>query len=142
MNHAMMLFWGIVLAVTVIAEALTVQMISIWFALASLVSLVLAALNTPVWAQFAVFIAVAAILLIFTRDIAKKIFRTSRTNVDLYIGETALVTEDINNDLSVGRATLAGVSWMARASDGTQIPKDTIVTVEAIDGAKLIVKVK
>ena len=142
MDHTMMLFWGIVLAVTIIAEAVTVQMISIWFALASLVSLFLAALNAPIWAQFAVFVAVAAILLIFTRDIAKRIFRTSKTNVDLSIGETALVTEDINNDLSTGRATIAGVSWMARSADGSLIPKDSIVIVEAIDGAKLIVKTK
>ena len=140
MDTYMMIVWGIVLAVTVIAEICTVQMISIWFAISALVALILAWLGTPMWAQIAVFVVVTIILLIFTKDVAKKIFKTHPTNAELDIGKTAIVTEEINNERQTGRASLAGVYWIARSHDGSIIPVDTTVTIVAIDSAKLIVK--
>lgn len=140
MDHVMVVLWGIVLIVAIIAEIATVQLVSIWFAVASLVSLCLASLGAHLWAQVAVFVAVAALLLIFTKPFVKSIQgEHSRTNVDINIGSTAVVTEEINNSRSTGRATVAGVSWMARSIDGSEIPKDSIVIIEDIDGAKLIV---
>ncbi len=140
MDKTMMIFWGILLAFTVVVEICTVQAVSIWFAAAALVSLLLALLGAPVWAQITVFIAVTILLLIFTKDIAKRIFRTQKTNTDLDIGKTATVTEDIDNERQTGRATLSGVSWMARSASGDTIPAGSIVIVEAIDSAKLIVR--
>ncbi len=140
MDKTMVIFWGILLAVTVIVELCTADMVSIWFAAASLVSLLLALLGMPMWTQIAVFIAVTVLLLILTKDIAKKIFKPQSTNLELEIGKTATVTEEIDNERQLGRATLAGVSWMARSLDGSKIPAESIVTVAAIDGAKLIVK--
>ncbi len=140
MDKTMMLFWGILLAITVVTEILTVQMVSLWFAVGSLLSLILAWLGAPLWAQITVFLATTVLLLIFTKDIAKKIFKTQKTNYELEIGKTATVTEEIDNDRQTGRATLSGVSWMARSADGSVIPADSIVTVMEIDGAKLIVK--
>lgn len=143
MDYVMVVLWGIVLVVAIIAEVSTVQMVSIWFAVASLVSLILACLNAPLWAQVAVFAAVTALLLIFTKPFVRKILgKRSRTNVDINLGKTAVVTEEINNARSTGRATIAGVSWMARSLDGSEIAKDSIVVVEDIDGAKLIVSLK
>lgn len=143
MDHVMVVMWGIVLIVSIIAEIATVQMISIWFACASLFSLILACFNAPLWAQVAVFIAVTVILLIFTKPFVRKIQgKTSRTNADINIGKTAVVTEDINNALSTGRATVSGVSWMARSLDGSEISKDSVVIINDIDGAKLIVSIE
>ncbi len=143
MDYVMVVLCGIVLEVAIIAEVSTVQMVSIWFAVASLVSLILACLNAPLWAQVAVFAAVTALLLIFTKPFVRKILgKRSRTNVDINLGKTAVVTEEINNARSTGRATIAGVSWMARSLDGSEIAKDSIVVVEDIDGAKLIVSLK
>lgn len=140
MDNIMVVLWGIVLIVAIIAEVATVQLVSIWFAIASLVSLCLAALGAGLWAQVAVFVAVAALLLIFTKPFVKSLQgEHSRTNADINIGSTAVVTEDINNSRSTGRATVAGVSWMARSIDGSDIPKDSIVIIEDIDGARLIV---
>ena len=142
MDHVMVVMWGIVLIVAIIAEIATVQMVSIWFACASVFSLILACINAPLWAQIAVFIAVTIILLIFTKPFIRKIQgKPSRTNVDINIGKTAIVTEDINNTLSTGRATVVGVSWMARSLDGSEISKYSVVIIKDIDGAKLIVSV-
>ena len=140
MDYAMLIVWGAVMVVTIIAEVATTQMISIWFSCASLVSLVLACFNAPRWAQFCVFVAMTALLLILTRPIVKKLKKQYvRTNADMNIGKTAIVTETIHNELSQGRATIGGVSWKAVSADGNVIEKDETVTIQDIEGEKLIV---
>lgn len=140
MDNVMVVLWGVVLVVSIIAEIATVQFVSIWFAVSALISLSLAALNAPLWAQVAVFVAVTALLLILTKPFVRSIQgKLTRTNADINIGSTAIVTEEINNSRSTGRATVAGVSWMARSLDGSEIPKDSVVIIKDIDGAKLIV---
>lgn len=140
MNYVMAAMWGVIMVATLLAEIATVQMISIWFSAAALVSLLLACLNAPVWAQFAVFAAVTAILLILTRPLVRKLKKEPvKTNADLNIGKTAVITEAIHNELSQGRATIGGVSWKAVSSDGSVIEKGESVTVNDIDGAKLVV---
>ena len=134
MDYAMLIVWGTVMVVTIVAEIATTQMISIWFSCASLVSLVLACFNAPRWAQFCVFVAMTALLLILTRPIVKKLKKQYvRTNADMNIGKTAIVTETIHNELSQGRATIAV------SADGNVIEKDETVTIQDIEGAKLIV---
>ena len=136
----MLIVWGTVMVVTIVAEIATTQMISIWFSCASLVSLVLACFNAPRWAQFCVFVAMTALLLILTRPIVKKLKKQYvRTNADMNIGKTAIVTETIHNELSQGRAPIGGVSWKAVSADGNVIEKDETVTIQDIEGAKLIV---
>ena len=140
MDYAMLIVWGTVMVVTIVAEIATTQMISIWFSCASLVSLVLACFNAPRWAQFCVFVAMTALLLILTRPIVKKLKKQYvRTNADMNIGKTAIVTETIHNELSQGRATIGGVSLKAVSADGNVIEKDVTVTIQDIEGAKLIV---
>ena len=140
MDYAMLIVWGTVMVVTIVAEIATTQMISIWFSCASLVSLVLACFNAPRWAQFCVFVAMTALLLILTRPIVKKLKKQYvGTNADMNIGKTAIVTETIHNELSQGRATIGGVSWKAVSADGNVIEKDETVTIQDIEGAKLVV---
>lgn len=140
MDYTMLIIWGAVLILSVIAEIITTQMISIWFSFASLVSLVLACFNAPRWAQFCVFVAMTALLLILTRPVVKKLKKQYvRTNADMNIGKTAVITEAVHNELSLGRATIGGVSWKAVSLNGEVIEKDEIVTIQDIDGAKLIV---
>ncbi len=140
MDILMAVAWGFVLIAGIVIEVITVQFVSIWFACGSLVSLILAGLGAPRWAQLSVFIAVSAILLILTRPIVKRLRGGFvRTNADLNIGRTAIVTEEIKNEFSKGRATIGGVSWKAVSEDGAEIPAGETVVVKEIDGAKLIV---
>lgn len=66
--------------------------------------------------------------------------KTQPTNADRCIGETAMVTEDIDNIAGKGRVEVNGISWTARSSDGANFRKGELVTVERIEGVKLIVK--
>ncbi len=140
MDYAMIIIWGIIMVLTIIIEVETQQMVSVWFSCASIVSIILACLNAPRWLQFCAFVAATVLLLILTKPLVGKLKKTpERTNVDLIIGQSAVVTETIHNELSKGRATVGGVSWMAVSSDGSVIEKDEVVKIMAIDGAKLIV---
>ena len=140
MDLFMVLVWGLVLIAGVVIEVLTVQFVSIWFSCASLVSLILAGIGAPRWAQLLVFAAITAILLLLTRPLVQR-FRGGyvRTNVDQNVGRTAVVTEKIKNELSKGRAVIDGVSWKAVSADGAPIDEGEVVVIKEIDGAKLIV---
>ena len=48
--------------------------------------------------------------------------------------------EDIDNIAGKGRVEVNGISWTARSSDGANFRKGELVTVERIEGVKLIVK--
>ena len=80
------------------------------------------------------------ILLIATRPLVRKMQGEKyHTNFELDIGKTAVVTERIDNELGEGRVKLDGTNWAARSSDGSVIEQGSVVTVQEVDGAKLIV---
>ncbi len=139
-DYLMMAVWAFVLIAGIVVELATVQFVSIWFAAASLASLLMAGFGAPVWAQLAVFVAATALLLLITRPVVRRLRRDYvRTNADMNIGKTAVVTEKVVNSLSKGRATVGGVSWMAVSLDGSEIESGEVVVIKDVDGAKLIV---
>lgn len=126
---------------TAVEFATSMALVSIWFAVGSLVALVLSVLNVPLWIQLVVFIIVSAILLVSTRPIAKKLAKNNvDTNLELNIGKTAEVMEDIDNTKAIGRVRLDGVYWSAVSQTGELIEKGTHVTVTKVEGSKLYVK--
>ena len=137
----MTFFWLILLFVFVIIEALTVHIVSIWFALGSLCSIIASALGAPVWAQAAIFAAVSAAAIIVTRPLVKKFIlpKNTPTNFEQIIGQTAVVCEEINNTEAPGAIKINGLEWSARSDDGNIIPCGDKVTVVKIEGVKAIV---
>ena len=84
-------------------------------------------------------------LLVLTRPIALKYFNNKRqsTNVESMIGRQGVVLEDIDTIKSQGLVEVDGETWSARMDEPEGvIPKDTIVSVEGVQGVKLIVKKK
>ncbi len=139
--------WAVVFVLFVIAEATTFQLVSIWFALGALVTILCGILfDIGFIAQIAVFTLSSGLFLALTFPFLSKWRKSKKivsTNAELDVGERAVVIEEINEDIGSGRVTLKGVDWSAiPASKGTVIPKDTIVTVEKVQGSKLIVAVK
>ena len=138
----MVIIWLCVVVVFAIVEALTSQMVCIWFVAAALLTLVCALLGAPYWAQLTIFVLCAALLLIFTRPFVKRIMKgpRSRTNADRVIGETAVVVQEIDNDISAGQVKVLGQIWTARSVLRGVIPVDAKVIVRSIEGVKLIVE--
>ena len=124
-----------------IAEALTVGLVGIWFAGGALVAVILSLFEVSPLMQVIVFFAVSICLLVFTRKIFVEKLNTGKenTNVDALIGETGQVTMTIN-PMEVGQVKLKGQVWTALADDSLlTIEEGTYVTVKAIEGVKLIV---
>lgn len=136
-----MVIWGIVFAVTVIAEIVTLQLVSIWFSAGALAAFIGAALNLPPLPQAILFTVVSVLLLCATRPILRKIRvqNVIPTNADAEIGRLAVVTEEINELQSTGRVKIGGVNWRARTADSHVIAAGTSVRVEAISGTTAIV---
>lgn len=141
-EFAMLIFWVVLLILLIIVEAVTAQMVTIWFAAGALGAIVAERIGAEVWLQWVVFVVVSAIALVATRPLVRKITKTNvqPTNADRYIGQSAVVTETIDNIGAKGQVSVSGSIWTARSADGSVIEKNEKVTVERIDGVKLIVK--
>ena len=125
-----------------VAEAVTIQLVAVWFAVGALAAVIPAALGASVTVQFGVFVAVSAVTLILTRPLVKKVLtpRRERTNADRLIGTIGVVIEEIDNFRSKGRVTLSGLDLAARSEDGEIIPPGAEVLVNRIEGVTLIVE--
>ncbi len=140
----MWIVWCILLVVFLLTELLTPQLTTIWFALGSAAALAISIFDVhPIW-QFTVFVIVSIIAIALTRKIAKRFLNSKKTptNYDRYIGDEAVVVEEIDNLLGKGQVNVNGAIWTARSNDGSVIPKNTLVTVRSIEGVKMIVHPK
>ena len=133
--------WSVLLILFIIAEAITVQLVSIWFAIGSLVALIANFCGANALVQAALFVGVSFAALLLTRPLVKKFStpKIQRTNIDRIIGERAIVTEEIDNLRAIGIVKADGKSCSARSADGSIIPAGSVVEVQKIDGVKLIV---
>lgn len=138
----MVLVWIGALIAFIVIEALTVQMLTIWFALGSLAALIATLCSASIPVQITVFAAVSLIALIVTRPFVKKFtgLKYSPTNADRYIGESGMVTQTIDNIHETGCVKVKGTVWTARSADNSIIGEGETVTVTKIEGVKLIVE--
>ena len=136
--------WLLGLVVFVVLEAVTYQIVSIWFALGAVGALIAKAVGADFTVQIVIFIAVSGICLLCLRPVSKKLLKnkTEATNVDSLIGADAIVTADINNLKGSGKGKINGMTWSMRADDGEEIKEGETVTVLRVEGVKLIVKRK
>ena len=138
----MLWVWIGLIVVTAAVEAATVQLVTVCFAVGGVAGLIAYAAGLEIWLQILIFAIVSAVALAVTRPLVKKFTNGRRmpTNADRFIGEKAVVTEKIENDLSKGAVKIGGLEWTARSVDSETAEVGEQVTVEAIEGAKLIVR--
>lgn len=135
--------WLAFVILFVVAECMTVGLVSIWFAGGSLVAMFLAMAGAGIGWQMLVFLLVSAALLLATRPLAKKYINNKKlkTNYKSIIGEIAKVTEGIDNYNQSGVVFADGKEWTARSTKDTVVmEQDTLVKVVAIEGVKLMVE--
>ncbi len=138
----MELLWIAFIVIFGILEACTVQFICIWFAGGALCAFLAALCGASTTWQSIIFVFASALLLIFTRPIVRKLTKNvgEPTNADSLIGKKAVITRAPDSFGDGGEAKIAGNFWSVKAEDGQPIEKDDVVTVEKIEGVKLIVK--
>lgn len=138
---SMTTFWIIAMVVFLVIEAVTVGIVSVWFAIGALFAMVTAMLGANLWVQITVFLVVSAIALYFTRPLVKKFVnnKVEPTNADMLIGKECRVVETIDNLSGTGAVYVDGKTWTARTVDEEIIPEGQLVKAERIEGVKLIV---
>lgn len=131
--------WLVIFVALAIFELVTINLVSIWFAIGALASFVVSLISEDTTIQVAVFVLVSFISLVCTRSIVKKL-RTRQpipTNLDRVIGKIGIVTEEITK-LEPGEVKVDGKRWTA--TSGKKISAGSKVEILSIDGVKLSVK--
>ena len=131
--------WLVIVILLTIIEFATVNLVSIWFVISGILSLIISIFTDNFLIQFGVFVLGGILLLLMTKPLLKKmkLFPTTKINLDRIIGMDGIVTEEIKKNI-VGEVKVDGKLWSAVADE--TIPVDTVVKVEKIDGVKLVVK--
>ena len=144
MEWLIFLWLGIII-LTIVLEATSYDLISIWFSAGALVSMILAIIDTTTkleidWvAQVLVFVIVSLILILSLRPVTKKYLKRIdvKTNIDTIVGKHGIVVDAIESG-ERGTVKVDGVIWTAISND--DVLSDEKVEILAIEGNKLIVK--
>ena len=132
--------WAIVVAISLVVEFATMQMVSIWIALGALVGLILSAIGgVALEIQIIVSCVVAMISIVFLRKFALKFLHKTKDTkpADSIIGRPCEVTKEILKE-TAGEVKLNGVLWTAISEDTLNVGEKAVV-IEAI-GNKIKVK--
>ncbi len=128
--------------VMAVCEALTTQLVSIWFVAGAVCAAITTIFTPSIPIQTAVFLVVSLASLLLTRPLVKKI-RAKRgitsTNANRLIGKTAILISDLTDSEQVGQAKISGEIWSIK-SKYAPLKAETKVKVLAIEGVKLIVE--
>ncbi len=135
--------WIGVIALAIVIEVLTDQLVSIWFVPGAIVATILDFCKVGIIWQVLVFLIVSAIGILVGRVLLGKISpkENIRTNIEAIIGERCVVTEKIDNFAGCGQVKIKGQIWSARGVDEDDIyDEGEILRVVAIEGVKVICK--
>lgn len=138
--------WAIWLGVFVLAliiEAITSELVSVWFALASLFALVLSLIpGVEWWVQLIVFAVISVGTLLCLRPLANKLLKRTETNTNIddmihKRGKMSKAYDEFNR----GEVKINGVVWTAvNTEEKTPLPVGASVEVLAVEGNKLVVR--
>jgi membrane protein implicated in regulation of membrane protease activity len=139
----MWLVWLIILVLSLVIEAATAALVSVWFAAGALVCLGLSFIpGLPYWGEIIIFLGVSLGTFLAIRPYISKIMkkRTIRSNVDSLVGEKGIVVTPVDS-LHWGAVRLKGVIWTAvPVKEGDTFDEGETVRIKAIDGNKLMIE--
>lgn len=138
----LLILWVILLVVFVVLEAVTVQLVSIWFAIGCVGGIIANFCGASEVVQIIVVLAVSFVCLAVTKPVLKKVVKKEKiqpTNADRLIGQSAVVIDPVNNIRETGTVKIHGVEWNVRSADDSVIESGSVVKIINIKGSKLIV---
>ena len=136
--------WLAIAIASAILEFVSMQMVSVWFTVGSIVAIILSLCGVAWWIQLLTFGIVSLVLLLALRKLCLKYLLkndNTTTNVDGMVGTTQKLIEPIIDD-KAGAVKISGVVWTAVTADNTSIANGETVVVERVEGNKLIVSKK
>ena len=140
-NVVMIVVWIAVIAIGIIVEAQTSELVSIWFAISGAVAIVCAIAGLSIPIQVAIFSTLTLLLVICTRPLVKKLTKNTevKTNADKLIGMIGVITKDVK-DGERGSVKVEYQEWTAIAKNNQTFSEGTKVVISEIIGNKLVVE--
>lgn len=134
--------WLIASGIFFIIEIFTVGFLIFWLGVGSLLAMLISFITDNIIIQTATFVISSGLLIFATKPLVNKIQNSKvvPTNFHSLIGKNAIVIEDIIGSTGTGKIKFDGEVWSAKTHEGINIPKDTEVEIESIEGVKVFVK--
>lgn len=135
----MFYLWATIVILLAIVEAMTINIVTIWYVISGLITIVVSFFTNNFLIQFGVFSLLGTGFLITTRPILKKFINTKseKTNIDRIIGMNGIVTETIKKN-QIGEVKVDGKRWSAISDK--KLEKNKQVKILEIVGVKLKVE--
>ena len=135
----MTIIWLLIIIALTIIEAVTVNLVTIWFVASGIVALILSFFDISVPIQVATFVILGIILLFTTKKPLEKLLNKTKqkTNLDRVLDMEGIVTEQIEKN-HPGEVKVDGKRWTAVAEN--KILEGATVKILKIEGVKLIVE--
>ena len=135
----MVWIWLFIIIILIFLEAITVNLVTIWYIASALVSMILSLFVDNFFIQFLVFVVLGTILLVTTRKQLVRLMgkKDEKTNLDRVVGMTGIVVDEISKN-KPGSVKVDGKEWTAIADK--KISSSSTVKVLSINGVKLKVE--
>ena len=134
----MFYIWLAIVIILSIIEATTVNLVSIWFVVSGIITMIVTLLTDNLTIQITTFLLLGIIFMLLTRKTIKKISpEKAKTNLDRIIGMEGIVTEKITKT-TPGEVKVDGKKWTAIANN--TIDTGTAVKILEINSTKLKVE--
>ena len=132
------IFWLLAAIGFVVLEAMTLNLVSIWFAVGSAAALLSCLVTGSFRVQAVVFVAVSTLCLLALKPLCARLHKPpTATNGDRALGREAVALTPVSAE-ATGRVRLDGVDWNARSEQ--TIPAGSLCVVLSVDGATLTVR--
>ncbi len=136
--------WVILGVILGIVEILTFSFLALPFALAALVTALLAFFDLPITAQLLCFGITSVIMLFVIQRVVRTYFTSEagakiKTNYEALVAKQARVMDPIEGSITRGSVKVGGEIWSAITAEGLRLEKDAIVWVSEVSGATLTV---
>ena len=136
----MWIIWLIIAAACIIIELSSLELVSCWGIVGSVVALILSLIGAPLWLQIVSAIVITIACIVGCRPLALKAFKKDNysSNSNALIGNRTKLLTAITEDNN-GSVKINDVVWTAKSVDGTPIPEGVFLKVEEVSGNKLLV---
>ena len=134
--------WLIISGVCFIVEIITVGFLIFWLAIGALFAMLVSFFTDNIVIQTAVFVISSTVLIFATKPFVKKFAKGKsnfKSNVYSIIGDTGIVTKNIDSINETGQVKINGELWSAVGKDDIDIEEGTEVKIVEVKGVKAVV---
>ena len=142
MEQYMWIVWLVVFALSIIIEASTTELVSIFFGIGSVIALIISFIpGVTWWVQLIIFVVISGVSIIGLRPLVTKLLNKEKraTNVDDFIGKRVNIIDEEND--GIYEAKVNGLIWrVINIKEEEKLAKDDKVEIVSINGNKLVVR--